>query len=275
MAKPSVSVVVPVYKPEKEVFDLFRKRLGDQTVEVEVVEKWNNPEAVSMNLGIKEAKGDIVVILAQDCVPAGRDYIEKLINPLEDPAVAVSVSDLLLDNASWKKRPFFARMFTINDLKLRKPRMNLSSCAYRRKDLIEVGLIDEEVSAIDLDFVYKIIKKGRIERSNAVVYHLHPHYNYKNVLSTFYSYSRFNGISVREYGVGVWGFLKKLIRATPILGFASVYYRYPLREKYYLLPVHFFTAGIMEHAINVLGFWHGFIGGDDGGSRNKAVLDEN
>src|SRR3989344_1168927 len=104
--KTKVSVVIPVYKPEKEVFDELKEMLRNQTVSVEIVEKWNNPEAVSMNLGIKEAKGELIVILAQDCVPADKYFIENLIKPLENSNVVAGVSDLLLKESYWKKRPF-------------------------------------------------------------------------------------------------------------------------------------------------------------------------
>lgn len=270
-----VSVVIPVYKPEKEIFDKLKEMLGNQTVPVEIIEKWNNPEAVSMNLGIKDAKGEIIVILAQDCVPAENYYIEKLIKPLENPEVSAVVSDLLLPEKYWKKRPFLSRIFTINDLKLRKPSMNLSSCAYRKKDLEKIGYINEKISAIDIEFGERIRRLGKIERGNAIVYHIHPHKNFKKTLKTFYSYSKFNGISIRNKKTRNWGFLKKIARASPFFGFTSIYYRYPLKKYFYLLLLHFFTAGIFEHVINVVGFWNGFIIGSDEGSRNKEVLNGN
>lgn len=271
MAK-KVSVIIPVYKPDLVVFEKLKEMLKKQTIPVEIIEKWNNPEAVSVNLGIKEAKGDIIVILAQDCVPASKDYIEKLIKPLEDKNIVAVVSDLLLPEKYWKKRSFLVRMFTINDLNIRKPIMNLSSCAYRKNDLEKINYINENVSAIDLDFYFKIKRLGKIERGNAIVYHLHPHYDYKKVLKTFYSYSKFNGISVRKEGIVDINFLQRVIRGLPILGFCSIYYRYPLREYYYLLPVHFITAGIIDHAISIIGFWHGFIFSKETGERNKEVL---
>ena len=272
---PKVSVVIPVYKPDEEVFVKMKEMLKTQTVPVEIVEKWNNPEAVSMNLGVKEANGEIIVILAQDCVPENEHYIEKMIKPLEKNDVVAVVSDLILPVEHWEKRPFFVRMFTISDLKIKKPAMNLSSCAYRKKDLEKVGYISENVSAIDIDFARKIRNVGKIERGNAVIYHIHPHYGYKKMLKTFYSYSRFNGIVIREEGAKNINNLQRLLRATPILGFGSIYFRYPWKKKFYLAPLHFFTAGVIEHAVNVIGFWHGFFFGDaDGGSRNKEVLSE-
>ncbi len=272
---PKVSVVIPVYKPEEEVFNKTREILKKQTVPVEIIEKWNNPEAVSINLGIKESKGEFIVILAQDCVPENEYYIEKIIKPFENKEVSAVLSDLLLPEYQWKKRPFFVRMFTIGDLKLRKPSMNLTSCAYRKDDLKKIGYIDENVSAIDVDFAKKIRKIGKIERGNVIIYHIHPHQDYKKMLRTFYNYSRFNGISVRDDWIMSDGFLQKIIRATPIIGFGSIYFRYPWKKKFYLFPIHFFVAGIVEHAVNVIGFWHGFIFGDEeGGSRNKEALSE-
>lgn len=273
MDKQKVSVVIPVYKPEEKVFEKLKEILKKQTISVEIIEKWNAPEATSMNLGIKEAKGDIIVILAQDCVPASKDYIEKLIKPLEDKNIVAVVSDLLLPEMYWKKRPFLVRMFTINDLKLRKPIMNLSSCAYRKKDLEKINYINENVSAIDLDFYFKIKRLGKIERGNVIVYHLHSHYNYKKTLKTFYSYSKFNGMSVREEGIKDINFLQRVIRGLPIIGFGSIYYRYPFK-KYYLLPIHFLTVGVIEHVINIIGFWHGFFFPEKESSRNKEALTE-
>jgi len=272
--KPKVSVVIPVYKPEEEVFEKLRGMLKKQTISVEIIEKWNNPEAVSINLGIKEANGEFIVILAQDCVPENERFIENIIKPLENKEVVMVLSDLLLPEYQWKKRPFFARMFTIGDLKVRKPEGNLTTCAYRKKDLEKIGYVNENVSAIDVDFSAKIRKLGKIVRGNVVVYHMHPHYNYKKMLKTFYSYSRFNGITARTYGIYLHpiGFFKRIIRATPVLGLGSIYFRYPWK-KFYLIPVHFFMAGIIEHGVNIIGFWHGFFLGDEkGGSRNKEAL---
>lgn len=272
MQNPKVSVVIPVYKPEKQVFEKLKKILKEQTIPVEIIEKWNNPEAVSMNLGIKEAKADLVVILAQDCVPENKYWIEKMIKPLENKEVVAVVSDLILPYSYWKKRPFLSRIFTINDLKLRKPDMNLSSCAYRKKDLEKIGYVNENVSAIDTDFAVKIMKIGKIARGNVIVYHLHPHYNYKKTLKTFYNYARFNGAIVREKGTKIWGFIPRIFRAIPFFGFISIYYRYPLKNFWYLLPLHFSFGGIIDHVISVVGFWNGFLFGEKEASRNIGVL---
>ncbi|MBI4116577.1 glycosyltransferase [Candidatus Pacearchaeota archaeon] len=275
---PKVSVIIPVFRPEGDVFGRLKDALKKQTISVEIIEKWNNPEAVSINLGIKEANGEFIVILAQDCVPENEKFIERIIKPLENKEVVAVLSDLFLPEYQWKKRPFLVRMFTMGDLKVRKPEGNLTTCAYRKKDLERIGYIDENTSAIDVDFSIKIRKIGKVERGNVIVYHMHPHYNYKKMLKTFHAYSRFNGITARTYGSDFHpiGFVKRIIRATPFLGFCSIYFRYPLEKYYHLLPVNFLFGAIPEHMINVLGFWQGFfLGDEEGGSRNKDVLKEN
>jgi len=271
--KPLVSVVIPIYKPVEETLSLLRDSLKKQTIPLEIVEKWNNPEAVSINLGIKEARGEFIIILAQDCVPENEFFAEKIIKPLEDKNVVGVVSDLLLPEKDWMKRPFLARMFTMGDLKMRKPDMNLSSCAFRKKDLKRINYVREDVSAGDYDFAKKIMALGKIEKGNVTIHHLHPHYDYIKLAKTFYSYSKFNGLVVRNDRTNTPAFLQRIIRATPFLGFCSIYFRYPLKKYYYLLPIHLLFGAIPEHIINVIGFWHGFfLGDDEGGSRNKEVL---
>ena len=44
--------------------------------------------AVSTNLGFREARGEVVVMLSQDAIPADRRWLEALLEPLEDSGVA-------------------------------------------------------------------------------------------------------------------------------------------------------------------------------------------
>jgi len=268
-----VSVVIPIYKPDYEILKKLKQVLNKQTVPVEIIEKWNNPEAVSMNFGIKEAKGNIIIILAQDCIPENKYWVEKMIAPLKNKEVSAVVSDLLLPEFYWKKRPFLVRLFTISDLKLRKPSMNLSSCAYRKNDLEKIGYIDENSSAIDLDFSIKISKIGKVVRANAIVYHVHPHNNYRKTLKTFYNYSKFNGIAVKDNGIMDISHLQRVIRATPVLGICAIYFRYPIKKYWYWIPLHVIISATVEHMINIIGFGYGFLlGEEEGGERNKEVI---
>jgi rhamnosyltransferase len=40
------------------------------------------------NLGIRLATGDPIVLLTQDAIPTGRDFLERIVRPFEDPEVA-------------------------------------------------------------------------------------------------------------------------------------------------------------------------------------------
>ena len=120
MSRPKVSIVIPVYKPDRDVFSKVKEMIKKQTIKSEIVEVWNNPEAVSMNKGIKKAKGDIVITLAQDCVPHDEHWLEKLIEPLKNKDVAVSVSDLYVPESYWKDYPFLTRVLTINERVVRR-----------------------------------------------------------------------------------------------------------------------------------------------------------
>jgi rhamnosyltransferase len=44
------------------------------------------------NLGVREAKSDVVVFLSQDALPQGETWLARLVNPLRDPQVAAAFS---------------------------------------------------------------------------------------------------------------------------------------------------------------------------------------
>lgn len=44
------------------------------------------------NLGAREARGEFTVLMTQDAVPRGEDWLEKLLIPFEDPMVAATYS---------------------------------------------------------------------------------------------------------------------------------------------------------------------------------------
>jgi cellulose synthase/poly-beta-1,6-N-acetylglucosamine synthase-like glycosyltransferase len=255
-----VSVVIPVYKPEQEVFDRVRKALDSQTIKAEIIENWNMPEVESLNNGIRKARGDIIILMQQDSVPVGERWLEKLIEPLKDGKVVASVSDLWITERYWKKRPFLIRLLTINDRIIRKPQMDARGCAYRKKDLIDVGLFSENPSIIagDADLHFRLRKKGRLVRAGTLVFHEHPFYNLRKTIRTLYIYSRANGIVVRDYGFNSTSFWKRIIRAVPILGFASSLYRYPFKRHPFYLPLFIIFAMPVINFLNVLGFWIGF-----------------
>ncbi len=261
MKKQKVSIVIPVYQPEKEVFEKVKEILRKQTIKAEIVENWNMPEAKSMNTGIKRAKGEIIIILAQDCIPEDKYWIEKLIKPLEDKKVIATVSDLYLPEEYWKKYPFLTRVLTVNDIGIKHPIMDARACAYRKKDLIRVGMFSEDpnVIAIDGDLYKKIKDKGKIVHPSTKVLHLHHLTNLKKIKLS-YKYAVGSGRVVRKYGSKEAVFWRRLLRATPLFGMLPIIFVFPFGKHPLLFPVYLLLSPI-THLIYVFGFWKGFLTG--------------
>lgn len=259
---PNISIVIPVYKPEKMVLNKVREMIKKQTVKAEIIENWNMPEAKSTNNGIKKAKGEIIVTLSQDCVPENEFWLEKLIRPLKKKEIVATVSDLYLPEWYWKKYPFLIRILTINERVIRFPTMDARACAYRKNDLEEIGLFSEDprTIAIEQDVYRKLKKRGRVIRSGGVVYHLHKFENLKNAIKTIYDYSESNGKIIRKYGTDntPFTFWTRIIRAIPFLGFMSMFYRFPFKKYSSLFPIYFLLIAPIINVINVFGFWKGF-----------------
>lgn len=259
MKNPKVSIVIPIFEPEKEVFEKLKEMLKRQTVKAEVVENWNMPEAKSMNTGIKKAKGEIIVILEQDCVPENETWLEKLIAPLENKNIAATGSYLLLSEERWKKYPLLLRLLIIKELKKEYPDMDIRACAYRKKDLIEVGLINEDVKAgADTDLYMKLKKRGEIVNAEVGVFHLHNQKSFRHALMRLYSYSEGNGKMVRKYKSRIYSFWVRILRALPLFGLILIVYGFPFKKYSHLFPAYMATAALSNHLVNVVGFWRGF-----------------
>ncbi len=281
MKKPKVSVVIPVYKPDPEIFKKIKDMLKKQTVKAEVIENWNMPEAKSMNVGIRKAKGEIIVTLCADCVPENESWLEKLIKPLERKNVVATISDLYLPEEYWRKYPFLIKIFTLPDRKIRKPEMDARGCAYRKEDIKKAGLFNEDpkVIAIEAELAQNLEKIGKIVRSDVKVHHLHHFKSFKKVIQTFYVYSKANGMTLKKDGTkngGFWHrhFWHRVIRAIPFLGFVSMLYRFPIKEYLHLLPIYMILAAPINHIVNVFGFWSGFLFKQKESSRNLEVLNK-
>ncbi len=266
-----ISVVIPVYKPEEEVFEKVKEMLKKQTIQAEIIENWNMPEAKSMNTGIRKAKGEIIIIMSQDCVPENEYWLEKLVKPLEDESVVAVVSDIYLPHNYWKKYPLLTKILTLNERKKQFPRMDMRGCAYRKKDLLKVGLINEDpkIIGIDMDLYSKLTKLGRIVRGNCTIHHLHKLDNKKRI-KTLYTYAEGNGKVVKAYGMKGHAFWKRVARAAPFFGFISIIYRYPFDKYAYFFPVYLLFVPMLN-AINFIGFCKGLLFNKES-IRNTEVL---
>lgn len=118
---PTVDVIIPLYKPEKELFELI-ERLTKQTVNVQRIilmnteekyfeqliygvsfedkyKEWVNVYHLSKRefdhgktrrIGVEKSDADYFVMMTQDAMPANKYLLENLLKPMQDEKVAVS-----------------------------------------------------------------------------------------------------------------------------------------------------------------------------------------
>lgn len=255
-----VSVVMPIYEPEILVLERARKMLRKQTIPNILIENWNMPEAKSMNKGIKMAKTEIVVTLDQDCVPENKYWLERLIKPLENKGVVVSVSDLYIPKWYWKEYPFYTRILSLKDRVTRRPGMDARGCAYRKKDLIKAGMFDEreEVVSIEHRLTENFKKMGKIVHTGCRIGHLHHMDNNKKI-TLDYNYSLSNGQNLRKGNYKGGMFFRKLVTGIPLIGIIPIIGIYPLKRFPFYFPFYLLFSPI-QHSIILYGFWRGFFG---------------
>ena len=114
--QPAVSVVIPVLNAEKYLPALLdaifaqQPRAPEEVVlvdsmskdrTVEIAQRYPNVRVIPVakfshggarNLGVREAKGDVVVLMTQDALPRDGSWLRQLLQPLENPRVAATYS---------------------------------------------------------------------------------------------------------------------------------------------------------------------------------------
>ena len=86
-----IEIVIPIYKCNPVSYQRVKNALKKQTLPYEIIEVDDMTEAGGMNYGMKQARGEIVVVMSSDCIPEDKFWLERLVKPLEDPNVVVSV----------------------------------------------------------------------------------------------------------------------------------------------------------------------------------------
>lgn len=124
------------------------------------------------NLGVKQTKSDIVILLTQDALPADNFCLENLIEPLKDPQITASFGrQLALPNAS--PTEYFTRFFNYPEKPFAKGKEDLPGLgiktfffsnvcsAIKTKEFNELGGFPENIIMFeDLIFAAKAIMKG-------------------------------------------------------------------------------------------------------------------
>lgn len=147
--------------------EVVRSRLSGTEVAWRYVRANHRGPAAARNLGIKQAKGEIVAFIDDDCV-ADRLWLHGLLAPFSDPRVGAVEGAVL---PMGEPQPFDRFVQNISGR-----RYLTANMAYRRDVFHEIGLFDEGYPAAgseDLDIAFRHLEAGRkVEfRRDAVVYH--------------------------------------------------------------------------------------------------------
>jgi cellulose synthase/poly-beta-1,6-N-acetylglucosamine synthase-like glycosyltransferase len=137
--------------------------------------------ATARNLGIKYARGDIILFTDSDCI-VEKNWITQMIAPLKKEEISG------VQGAYKTKQKEIIAKFCQLEIEERYEKMKKSqyidfigtySAAYRKKIFQKIGGFNEEykiASGEDMDFSFKAAKAGYklVFNPDAVVYHHHP-----------------------------------------------------------------------------------------------------
>ena len=207
----SISVIIPTLNAEKDLPELLSTLAAQTALPDEVIvidsESEDQTAAVAEKAGarvlnvarkdfdhgktrdraLQESKGDIVVFLTQDAVPANKTFLENLIRPLSEEKVAVVTGrQLPKTNAfpmeklvRWFNYPAESHIRSEKDVE----RMGIKAffcsdvcAAYNRKIYLELGGFDYPLKTNeDMFYAAKAIRGGyRVAyAADALVFHSH------------------------------------------------------------------------------------------------------
>jgi GT2 family glycosyltransferase len=197
---PFVSVVVPVYNGESTIKECLgsimaleypREKLEviavddgstDKTMSIlknyalKLIQKQHGGYPSSMNAGIKEARGDAILIVDSDTY-VEQDYLAKILREFDDRKVGI-VSGYVATKPNakfWARIAGFESEDRYDQMKSKYVDFITSTCtAYRRELLNQVGLFNEELKrGSDEDLAQRASKVGWkiVLRKDAVCYH--------------------------------------------------------------------------------------------------------
>ncbi|TKJ41606.1 hypothetical protein CEE37_03305 [candidate division LCP-89 bacterium B3_LCP] len=212
-----ISVIIPAYNAEKTLPYTLRA-LQNQTLPRELYEvivvddastdgtgavarefgvryrrQHKEGPAAARNLGVRIARGDIVLFTDSDCIPR-EDWIEKMVKPFEDTRIAGVMGRYLTRQKDFAARFVqleFEERFSILDKVDNIDLVPSFAAAFRREIFEEVGGFDAHYPLAnneDVELSYKIASRGyrMVFCNDAIVYHRHPS-NWKKYLSIKFS----------------------------------------------------------------------------------------
>jgi glycosyltransferase involved in cell wall biosynthesis len=224
-----VSIVIRSYNEEKHIGRLL-SGIGKQTVrdpEIIVVDSGSTDATLaavsrypvriltidkeefsfgrSLNVGCRAAGGQFIVLASAHVYPVYNDWLENLLKPFTDPAVALVYGKQRGgQTAKYSEEQIFRKWFPeSSDTSQKHPFCNNANCAVRKSFWMQMPYDETLTGLEDLDWAKRVVQKGHriVYSSDAEIVHIHNEtlasiYNrYRReaiALKTIYPQERFN-----------------------------------------------------------------------------------
>lgn len=228
-----ISIIIPVFNGEETINQVIASLLNqeyDGKIEIiiindnsndktpELLKKYENDErfkiinnkknkglAETYNIGIRNARYDIIVTVHQDCFPTSKDCLQRLIKPLEFKTVVAVCPTLCLPKEIWKKYGFWQKFMFADIAGKEIPALTGKFDAFKKYALFKVGLFDSRTfrsSGEDIDVYMKLLKIGNVRESDIKINHLHGLNSRVNIRYIFKKNMQFgesHGVLFRKY----------------------------------------------------------------------------
>lgn len=239
MKKISASIIISFYRGDGTISKIISCVLKQKHKNKEVIVVWDNPSkkellkeiskkfgkkikllenkkniglAASVNRGIRNSKGEVIVTLVDDCVPQSDKWLSNLIKHFSDEKV-VAVSSRIYEYPPeiWESLPkigkelyWDAKGLTSEKIskRIKKGILDEKSSAYRKSALEKVGLFDNvhfKTAGEDMDMNIKMSSVGKIiPQVESYVTHIHP-LSEEDIYKKWVQYARSFGVLFRVH----------------------------------------------------------------------------
>lgn len=259
----NVSIIIPIHNPDKKLLERIFKAIKEQNYSGKInlikVEEGLGL-ADSLNFGINKSKDEIIVSLHQDCIPASKDWLKKLVAPLKNKKVFASVSKVELPYYFWKEFGMLAKIMSVKEQKIITPLLDEKGCAYKKSAIVKSGLFDGKTfktAGEDFDMWIKLKKIGKIKYPDCKILHYHK-YTFRNRLKKEYQLSNGFGALVRIYKNEMPDYLRGFIKSIPIIGWPAFFLNFPYWRMNLLSMLIWIPLSLLNNFIYCFGFWKGF-----------------
>tara|TARA_Y100000310_G_scaffold221576_1_gene223163 strand:+ start:18800 stop:19663 length:864 start_codon:yes stop_codon:yes gene_type:complete len=284
--KKLISVIIPCYNENHILNETIKKAVNQKyknkeiiivadnpTKDIqEIIKKWDKKVKIlrnshnlgltgSLNKGIKESKGEIIVTLLADCLPKNDKWLISLVENFKDPNVVAVSSKVKNDDETFDKFDPLVKDIMYDRQNVYSPGLDEKGCAYRKNTLEKVGLFDSKhfkTAGEDFDMYYKMTKEGKVISGNdPCVIHVHP-LDLQKVYKRSASYSRGSGVLYRIYGNKFLKFKGILKNLFPLWGIAK---GIKTPTTYSKLKIKLILIYIKLNWIHIINFTKSFITG--------------